>query len=208
MFRSASSAAATPGGHLLPESGHADYRNAAFHDAMGGRSLVRHLFLPRFVRGGTGTALSIAHDTLGVRRGKPSRARSCAERLWPTDTFVDFDHRLAAAVSKLWDALADSAEIPSFVETTGSAQLSAYGPVDAVDRASAHEHLRSGDEQMPAVLTNTVEISVADPLPHSLTQSTSKRRVLFSMGAFALLIVAAIVITKPLYLARTRTMQL
>ena len=40
-------------------------------------------------------------------------------RLWPADTFVDFDHRLAAAISKLRDALNDSAENPRFVETVG-----------------------------------------------------------------------------------------
>jgi TolB-like protein/DNA-binding winged helix-turn-helix (wHTH) protein len=40
-------------------------------------------------------------------------------RLWPADTFVDFDHRLAAAISKLRDALKDSAENPRFVETIG-----------------------------------------------------------------------------------------
>ena len=38
-------------------------------------------------------------------------------RLWPTDTFVDFDHSLNAAVNKLRDALNDSAEKPNYVET-------------------------------------------------------------------------------------------
>jgi TolB-like protein/Tfp pilus assembly protein PilF len=38
-------------------------------------------------------------------------------RLWPTDTFVDFDHGLNAAVNKLRDALNDSAEKPNYVET-------------------------------------------------------------------------------------------
>jgi TolB-like protein/DNA-binding winged helix-turn-helix (wHTH) protein/Tfp pilus assembly protein PilF len=38
-------------------------------------------------------------------------------RLWPTDTFVDFDHGLNAAVNKLRDALSDSAEKPTYVET-------------------------------------------------------------------------------------------
>ena len=41
------------------------------------------------------------------------------KRLWSADTFVDFDHRLAVAVSKLRDALRDSAEEPKFVETVG-----------------------------------------------------------------------------------------
>jgi TolB-like protein/DNA-binding winged helix-turn-helix (wHTH) protein/tetratricopeptide (TPR) repeat protein len=53
-------------------------------------------------------------------------------RLWPADTFVDFDHRLAAAVSKLRDALADSAENPRFVETVGRRGYRFKPPVDSV----------------------------------------------------------------------------
>ncbi len=37
--------------------------------------------------------------------------------LWQADTFVDFDHSVAAAVSKIREALNDSAENPRFVET-------------------------------------------------------------------------------------------
>lgn len=38
-------------------------------------------------------------------------------RLWPADTFVDFDHSLNAAVRRLRDALGDTAENSRFVET-------------------------------------------------------------------------------------------
>jgi len=38
-------------------------------------------------------------------------------RLWPSDTFVDFDHGLNVAVKKLRRALSDSAENPRFIET-------------------------------------------------------------------------------------------
>jgi len=38
-------------------------------------------------------------------------------RLWPADTYVDFDHSLNAAVRRLRDALGDSAENPKFIET-------------------------------------------------------------------------------------------
>jgi TolB-like protein/DNA-binding winged helix-turn-helix (wHTH) protein/Flp pilus assembly protein TadD len=38
-------------------------------------------------------------------------------KLWPLDTFVDFDVGLNSAVKKLRDALGDSAEIPRYVET-------------------------------------------------------------------------------------------
>jgi len=37
--------------------------------------------------------------------------------LWQADTFVDFDHSVAAAVSKIREALGDSVENPRFVET-------------------------------------------------------------------------------------------
>src|SRR3989454_12792108 len=38
-------------------------------------------------------------------------------RLWPADTFVDFDHSLNKAINKLREALGDSAENPRFIET-------------------------------------------------------------------------------------------
>ena len=38
-------------------------------------------------------------------------------RLWPSDTYVDFDHSLNSGVKKLRQALSDDAETPRFVET-------------------------------------------------------------------------------------------
>ena len=37
--------------------------------------------------------------------------------LWPTDTFVDFDHSLNTAVMKLREALGDTADKPLYIET-------------------------------------------------------------------------------------------
>jgi DNA-binding winged helix-turn-helix (wHTH) protein len=39
------------------------------------------------------------------------------ERLWPKDTFVDFDHSLNTAIKKLRQALDDEADKPRFIET-------------------------------------------------------------------------------------------
>ena len=39
------------------------------------------------------------------------------QRLWPSDTFVDFDHSLNTAINKLRDALGDGAANPRFIET-------------------------------------------------------------------------------------------
>src|SRR5438309_6094650 len=39
------------------------------------------------------------------------------KRLWPADTFVDFEHSLNAAIKRLRAALGDSADAPRFIET-------------------------------------------------------------------------------------------
>src|ERR1700751_4852315 len=39
------------------------------------------------------------------------------KKLWPADTFVDFDHGLNKTINKIREALNDSAESPRFVET-------------------------------------------------------------------------------------------
>ena len=49
-------------------------------------------------------------------------------RIWPADTFVDFDHSLAVAVNKIREALADSAEAPRFIETVGRRGYRFLGP--------------------------------------------------------------------------------
>src|SRR5438046_10069353 len=39
------------------------------------------------------------------------------QKLWPADTFVDFDHSLNTAVNKLRETLGDSSSAPRFIET-------------------------------------------------------------------------------------------
>src|SRR5205823_4592082 len=51
------------------------------------------------------------------RPGEVVSREDLRTKLWPSDTFVDFDHSLNAAVRRLRDALGDSAENPRFVET-------------------------------------------------------------------------------------------
>ena len=49
--------------------------------------------------------------------GKVVTREDLQKKLWPADTFVDFDHGLNKAVNKIRDALSDSAESPRYVET-------------------------------------------------------------------------------------------
>lgn len=51
------------------------------------------------------------------RAGQVVTREELRERLWPADTFVDFDHGLNSAVARLREALGDSADHPLFVET-------------------------------------------------------------------------------------------
>lgn len=51
------------------------------------------------------------------RQGEVVTREEVCSKLWPSDTFVDFDHGLAMAVNKVREALGDSAECPRFVET-------------------------------------------------------------------------------------------
>jgi eukaryotic-like serine/threonine-protein kinase len=54
-------------------------------------------------------------------------------RLWPDDTFVDFEHGLNAAVKRLRDTLGDSADSPRFVETVPRRGYRFIAPVSAPD---------------------------------------------------------------------------
>ena len=51
------------------------------------------------------------------RSGEVLTREELRQKLWPTDTFVDFDHGLNNAINRLRDALNDSAEAPRFIET-------------------------------------------------------------------------------------------
>ena len=53
------------------------------------------------------------------------------QRLWPAETFVDFEHGLNAAVRRLRDALGDSADMPRFVETLPRRGYRFIAPVTA-----------------------------------------------------------------------------
>jgi TolB-like protein/DNA-binding winged helix-turn-helix (wHTH) protein/Flp pilus assembly protein TadD len=51
------------------------------------------------------------------RSGEVVTREELCKKLWPTDTFVDFEHSLATAISKIREALGDSAGSPRFIET-------------------------------------------------------------------------------------------
>jgi TolB-like protein/Flp pilus assembly protein TadD len=51
------------------------------------------------------------------RPGEIVTREELQQKIWPADTFVDFDHGLYNAIKRLRESLGDSAETPRFVET-------------------------------------------------------------------------------------------
>jgi DNA-binding winged helix-turn-helix (wHTH) protein len=52
------------------------------------------------------------------------------QKLWPADTFVDFDHSLNTAVNKLREPLRDSASSPRYIETLARRGYRFIAPVE------------------------------------------------------------------------------
>ena len=90
-------------------------------------------------------AMLLGHQGEVVTRGELQK------KLWPADTFVDFDHGLNKAINKIREALSDSAESPRFVETVArrgyrflaEVRVADATPVRDPDLATQH---RSGRE--------------------------------------------------------------
>jgi len=64
------------------------------------------------------------------RPGELVMREKLREALWPSDTFVDFEHGLNAAVNRLREALGDSADNPSFIETLHRRGYKFIAPVE------------------------------------------------------------------------------
>jgi Tol biopolymer transport system component/DNA-binding winged helix-turn-helix (wHTH) protein len=65
-----------------------------------------------------------------VKPGELVTREELQSKLWPADTFVDFEHGLNAAVKRLRDALGDSADNPCFIETLARRGYRFIAPVN------------------------------------------------------------------------------
>jgi TolB-like protein/DNA-binding winged helix-turn-helix (wHTH) protein len=109
------------------------------------------------------------------RPGELVAREQLQKKLWPADTFVDFEHSLNAAVKRLRAALNDSADHPLYIETLARRGYRFIAPVDAAD---------SGSEN-PA--------PVAIPPAEQVARNADQRR-LWPQAAVALLVVVAVAV--------------
>jgi len=84
------------------------------------------------------------------------------EKIWPADTFVDFDHSLNTAVNKIRESLGDSASSPRFVETLARRGYRFIAPVDSVAAATTQ-----------SALAQDTGTRAGAPAPHGLDAATS-----------------------------------
>src|SRR5215467_7936379 len=77
--------------------------------------------------------------TLLEHPGKIVTREELRNKLWPEDTFVDFDHSLNAAIKRLRDALGESADAPVFIETLARRGYRFIAPVDGSSASGAAE---------------------------------------------------------------------
>jgi Tol biopolymer transport system component/DNA-binding winged helix-turn-helix (wHTH) protein len=103
------------------------------------------------------------------------------KKLWPHDTFVDFDLGLNSAVKKLRQALNDDSENPRFVETLYRRGYRFIAPVETVGNSG----------QAPAVESAT---------PESVAPAAQRRvprfKIVASAAVLALLLIAAAVLLR------------
>ena len=128
------------------------------------------------------------------------------KRLWSEDTFVDFDHRLAVAVSKLRDALRDSAEKPLFVETVGRRGYRFVGQLESADSLPVDSKGGVGETSLPSSrpVANGI-LPKAEPL--GSTRSRTSRLIFLSSVGFAVLL-GVIVLSKFLHIRSTKEQSL
>src|SRR5213595_3408283 len=110
------------------------------------------------------------------RPGEVVTREELQRRIWPSDTFVDFDHGINNAIKRLREALGDTAETPRFVETlprrgyrfiatredarpVSSSQIQSIAvlPLENLSRDPEQEYFADGMTE--ALITNLAKIS-------------------------------------------------
>jgi len=68
------------------------------------------------------------------RPGEVVTREEVRKKLWPSDTFVDFDHSLNTVINKIREVLGDSAANPRFIETLAKRGYRFLVPVESTRR--------------------------------------------------------------------------
>jgi len=116
------------------------------------------------------------------------------KKLWPADTFVDFDHGLNKAISKIREALSDSAESPRFVETVARRGYRFLAEVKVADAAPVRSPELATQPHPPAEARDRPALAGTLAMPKHLLPSLA-----WKISAFVLLLLMASLATWKLH---------
>jgi len=100
------------------------------------------------------------------RAGEVVSREELRQKLWPSDTFVDFDHSVNTAINKVREVLGDSASVPRYVETLPRRGYRFIAPVHsgALPVVSAPAIVTNSKAESASSSTLHPELDV--PIPH------------------------------------------
>jgi DNA-binding winged helix-turn-helix (wHTH) protein len=101
--------------------------------------------------------------TLLENAGRVVTRDDLRQKIWPADTFVDFDHSLNTAINKIREALGDSATSPRFVETLARRGYRFIAPVDS---AGASSNAKSDVPAAPSAGETALHPELHVPVPN------------------------------------------
>jgi TolB-like protein/DNA-binding winged helix-turn-helix (wHTH) protein len=84
------------------------------------------------------------------RPGEVITREELRSKLWPADTFVDFDHSLNAAIKRLRDALGESADAPVHIETMARRGYRFMAPVTTDEQKASGMSAATATAALPA----------------------------------------------------------
>jgi TolB-like protein/DNA-binding winged helix-turn-helix (wHTH) protein/Flp pilus assembly protein TadD len=114
------------------------------------------------------------------RPGEVVTREELQRRLWPSDTFVDFDVGLNSAVKKLREALHDSAETPRFIETLPRRGYRFIGIIDT----------GSGQNPAAAVSNEAAKVVPGYAADEKIWKISSKAQNRWLLGTVAVVVIA------------------
>ena len=149
------------------------------------------------------------------RPGEVVTREELRQKLWPADTFVDFNHGLNNAVLRLREVLGDSADTPRFIETIPRRGYRLIVAVDSVTDAKS-ALLVNGTQVPNAIqpLEPETTASTSPPLPESSeVRETSKFHLGFWRSAILMVLVVVVIaalgkwwIRRPMNMPRIRSL--
>ncbi|HXJ12400.1 MAG TPA: winged helix-turn-helix domain-containing protein, partial [Candidatus Limnocylindrales bacterium] len=127
------------------------------------------------------------------------------KRLWPEDTFVDFEHGLNTAINKLRDALSDEADNPRFIETLPKRGYRFIAPVSATSAPRSHVHtVASANAPTPFPAPTIPPLGAAGTSSPAPSSAHGRFRLTTYLAASAMLLLCAALIGAGYFFSHSR----